>query len=393
MTTAGTEEVGEKLEAEAEGGAEATVAVAVAADIPDVPEAIDGSAASDAETLPEVEEEVELEQATTPAQAEDGILELAEAATADGESDPEEDSISEVEIRATLEALLFAAAEPIPLQRLSRLFQGQGRGIVKKALAGLQEGLANDGRGIRLVEVSSGYQFRSAPEHALWLRRFFAEKPPRLSRALLETVSIIAYRQPVTRGEIEAIRGVNCDAILTALQNRDLIVATGRRDTPGRPVEYGTTSEFLELFTMRDLSELPPLPDAESLANLLKEEAVFEETEISPDTEEHQADLVVEGAPEESLPDGGLAQGAGAENASDAAELSDQENVASPEAIADGETSGVKAMAAAAGVGGTGEEPSVIDQASESGQADGTNSEDSQPGGSRFPSGGRGTDS
>ena len=309
----------------------------------------------------------------------------------------EADVVPEGEIRSALEAILFAAAEPIPLQRLSRLFQGQGRGIVKKALETLQGELAEGSRGIRLVEVSSGYQFRSAPEHASWLRRFFAEKPPRLSRALLETVSIIAYRQPVTRGEIEAIRGVNCDAILSALLNRDLILATGRRDTPGRPVEYGTTSDFLELFTMRDLSELPPLPDAESLANLLKEDALSLEETDSPVVDEVVTLAVGDEETDETLPEGGFGKGLAGDDAGSSDGLEADDPLAeSAEQLSSGETADIKSMAAAAGGGGSVEESSEIEQVSESGQVDGTdgaNSENSQPGGSGLPSGGRGPDS
>jgi len=362
----------------------------------------DGSASAEPETTPEVEAGSEVEanadgepnSAAGTSELESGILEMA------GEPAGEEEvSEPEVDLGSALEAILFAAAEPIPLQRLSRLFQGQGRGAVKKALTALQEELAEGSRGIRLVEVSSGYQFRSAPEHAPWLRRFFAEKPPRLSRALLETVSIIAYRQPVTRGEIEAIRGVNCDAILTALLNRDLILATGRRDTPGRPVEYGTTSDFLELFTMRDLSELPPLPDAESLANLLKQDAE-QDAEAASNIEsaaEGSEDNPIEesSAGEGSLPDGGLGSSAEASAAgSTGSDVADEAGTDHPE-DSHGEDPPVKAMAAAAGAGGT-DVDSTIDQAAESGQIDGTdgaNSEDSQPGGSGLAPSGRGSDS
>ncbi|MEO2166720.1 MAG: SMC-Scp complex subunit ScpB, partial [bacterium] len=247
--------------------------------------------------------EVESDETATPETAE-AAIEPGVLETADGDVSAEEEDLASQPIEPTLEAILFAAAEPIPLQRLSRLFQGRGRGVVKEALDRLKATFEESGRGIRLVEVSSGFQLRSAPEHAPWLRRFFAEKPPRLSRALLETVAIIAYRQPVSRGEIEAIRGVNCDAILTALLNRDLVLSTGRRDTPGRPVEYGTTAEFLELFTMKNLGELPPLPDAESLANLLKETPAEEAGEDS--------------SGDAAADDGGSGSGYGADAAEDA---------------------------------------------------------------------------
>ena len=370
MTTAGTGDSEQLPEAEASAEVETSA---------ESPAIADSTASEASEPEPEPEPE-------------SGVLEMAgESESEDGEEQPE------VDLPSALEAILFAAAEPIPLQRLSRLFQGQGRGAVKNALSALQEELAEGGRGIRLVEVSSGYQFRSAPEHAHWLRRFFAEKPPRLSRALLETVSIIAYRQPVTRGEIEAIRGVNCDAILTALLNRDLILATGRRDTPGRPVEYGTTSDFLELFTMRDLSELPPLPDAESLANLLKQDAEQEGATAESDSGDtvEAAEAEAEAEADGSLPEGDSGSSLDPSRPDDGGGLtvegSDEQSEDDPRE----DEPPVKAMAAAAGVAVVAED-STSDQSAESGQADGTDgadSEDSQPSGSSFATGGRGSDS
>lgn len=299
----------------------------------------------------------------------------------DGDVDGAEESevVDDTPIAPVLEAILFAAAEPVPLQRLSRLFQGRGRGVVKKALEELRESFEESGRGIRLVEVSSGYQLRSAPAHAPWLQRFFAERPPRLSRALLETVAIVAYRQPVTRGEIEAIRGVNCDAILTALVNRDLIMATGRRDTPGRPVEYGTTRDFLELFTMKDLGDLPELPDAESLASLLK-----------------SSDADVESG--EGDDDSGGGEAAEPEAGEVAVETdAEREQVEEPVAAgedAQGEEPRATAIAAAAGAGMTGATVMVDTEAREQEDAaEGTDPEDSEPRGDRVEAGGGGPDS
>ena len=368
MTTAGTGDSEQLTEAEASAEVEASA---------ESPAIADSTASEASEPEPEPES---------------GVLEMAgesESESEDGEEQPE------VDLPSALEAILFAAAEPIPLQRLSRLFQGQGRGAVKNALSALQEELAEGGRGIRLVEVSSGYQFRSAPEHAHWLRRFFAEKPPRLSRALLETVSIIAYRQPVTRGEIEAIRGVNCDAILTALLNRDLILATGRRDTPGRPVEYGTTSDFLELFTMRDLSELPPLPDAESLANLLKQDAEQEGATAESDSGDTVEAAEAEAEGEGSLPEGDPGSSLDPSRPDDGGALTVEGSDEQSDQDRREDDPPVKAMAAAAGVAVVAED-STSDQRAESGQADGTDgadSEDSQPSGSSFAAGGRGSDS
>jgi len=172
-------------------------------------------------------------------------------------------------LAAVIEGVLFASAEPVPLRRLARLLTSWSRPEIEQAVSELRAHLETDQRGLRLVEAAGGLQLRSAERLAPWVKRFFAERPPRLSRPVLETLAIVAYRQPVTRGEVEQIRGVNCDAVLGALTTRGLIRVQGRRASPGRPAEYGTTEAFLELFTLRDLGELPPLPDPAALANLI----------------------------------------------------------------------------------------------------------------------------
>ncbi|MBM4267966.1 MAG: SMC-Scp complex subunit ScpB [Deltaproteobacteria bacterium] len=183
-----------------------------------------------------------------------------------------------------LEAALFAAAEAMPIARLTRVLGAWTKGQIATALGELAERKQREGSGLRLVETAGGFQLRSASEFAPWVRKFFAEKPPRLSRAVLETLAVIAYRQPVTRGEVEAVRGVNCDAVLGALAARGLITQVGRRQSPGRPTEYGTTSEFLELFSLRELSDLPPLPDPGALASLV--EAASEEGDAESESSE-----------------------------------------------------------------------------------------------------------
>lgn len=195
----------------------------------------------------------------------------------DGDEDAADDTADAPPLRTILEAVLFAAAEPVPLNRLVKLLGAWPRATVKEALDELGQALIDEGRGIRLAETAGGVQLRSAAECAPWVRRFFAEKPPRLSRAVLETLAIVAYRQPATRGEVEAVRGVNCDAVLGALLTRNLIHVVGRRQSPGRPVEYGTTEAFLELFSLKDLSELPDLPEPEALARLIQEAEALEE--------------------------------------------------------------------------------------------------------------------
>ena len=175
------------------------------------------------------------------------------------------------------------------------------RALARKGVIELSEGIA---RGIRLVETANGFQLRSAAECATWVRQFFSEKPPRLSGPLLETLAVVAYRQPVTRGQIEAVRGVNCDAVIEALAARSLIAVTGRRETPGRPLEYGTTQEFLDLFTLRSLDELPPLPDTEAFAEL----ATIDEEDLAADAEANDRGETAED-PEPGGP--GIAEGSG----------------------------------------------------------------------------------
>ncbi len=158
-----------------------------------------------------------------------------------------------------LEALLFAAGEPLTLARLADVVPGPTRGELRAALIELAARSERDGRGIRLVEVAGGYQFRTDPQHAEWVRRLFQQRPWRLTRATLDTLAIVAYRQPITRAEIEAIRGVDADSVLASLLSRKLIKIVGRKEVIGRPLLYATTRQFLEVFGLRDLTELPAL--------------------------------------------------------------------------------------------------------------------------------------
>ncbi len=214
-----------------------------------------------------------------------------------------------------LEAILFAAAEPLAASRLARALAGVTKADVTAALEELRAELLNAGRGIRLVEVAGGWQLRSAAEMAPWVARFFDEKPPRLSRAFLETVAIVAYRQPCTRGEVEAVRGVNCDAVLSSLLQRGLLVIAGRRSSPGRPAEYATTTGFLELFGLRDLGELPPLPDPKALADLVADapgdDDELESGSADPVWAETDGDGGAGASTEDSEPSGGGLEASG----------------------------------------------------------------------------------
>src|SRR5262245_32775287 len=160
-----------------------------------------------------------------------------------------------------VESLLFAAGAPLSLRRMVEVLDGPTAKEIKAALGRLTEEYERPGRGIHLVAVAGGFQLRSAPAHAQWVRLLLRERPARLGRAALETLAVIAYKQPATRAEIEAVRGVDADSALTSLLAKRLIRIAGRKETVGRPLMYATTPEFLEVFGLDDLNELPALKE------------------------------------------------------------------------------------------------------------------------------------
>lgn len=158
---------------------------------------------------------------------------------------------------ALVEALLFAAPEPVSSKRLAEICES-GEEEVRAALAALGEHLADERHGVEIGEVAGGYRLFTKRRFAGFVEALLQPARSRLSPAALETLAVIAYRQPVTRLEIEVIRGVQCDHAIRTLLDRELIRVVGRRDAPGRPMLFGTTPAFLEHFGLRDLSELPP---------------------------------------------------------------------------------------------------------------------------------------
>ena len=169
-----------------------------------------------------------------------------------------------------IEGALMAAGEPLSLQRISQLFDEfdrPGNDDLKQALAEVAERC--DDRGYELVHVASGNRFQVRQNLSTWGGRIWQERPPRYSRALLETLSLIASRQPITRGEIEEIRGVAVSTnIIKTLQEREWVRVVGHRDVPGKPAMYATTRQFLDYFNLKSLEELPPLADIKELDNL-----------------------------------------------------------------------------------------------------------------------------
>lgn len=214
-------------------------------------------------------------------------------------------------LQRILEGALMASAKPLTIAQLAELFDEEegpcpSNEEIRAALVEIQT--ATQGRGFELTEVSSGYRFQVVQEIALWIARLWEEKPQKYSRALLETLSLIAYRQPITRGDIEDVRGVAVSSnIIKTLQEREWIRVVGHKDVPGRPAMFATTRGFLDYFNLKNLEDLPSLaeikdldsmneelalegadtPDPETLSDELEEETTGsdESSELDTDTE------------------------------------------------------------------------------------------------------------
>ena len=170
------------------------------------------------------------------------------------------------DIKSIIESLLFVADNPLTIQRLGEVLEGVEQKDLRATLDELQAELESGRRGVRLVEVAGGYPLRTAKVNAEWVKKLLGGRPARMGRATLETLAIIAYQQPITRAEIEAIRGVDVDGVINTLLERNLIRSVARKDVPGRPFLYGTTPEFLQLFNLKDLTHLPTLKEMEEIA-------------------------------------------------------------------------------------------------------------------------------
>ncbi len=168
-------------------------------------------------------------------------------------------------LKSVVEGLVFACSEPVGLDALTKVIEDTSGQEVQAVLDELEQDYQLKSGGFLLCRVAGGYQFRTVPKIAPWIRELKRIKPARLSRAALEILSIVAYNQPVTRSRIEQIRGVESSAVLRSLLERDLVGVVGRKDVPGRPLLYGTSKRFLEVFGLMDLASLPPLPEIEKL--------------------------------------------------------------------------------------------------------------------------------
>jgi segregation and condensation protein B len=204
---------------------------------------------------------------SAPPQADDPGADTLQPAAGEepGHDDPVEEAreLSREHLRGLLEALIFVSDKPIKSGELARLASAP-QNQVKQLLAELRATFS--GRGVVLDEVAGGWLFRTAVKYAPFVREITSERPVRLTRAQVETLAIVAYRQPVTRPEIDEIRGVDSGATLKLLLERDLVRILGKKDEPGRPIVYGTTTQFLEFFGLKSLKDLPTLREFTELS-------------------------------------------------------------------------------------------------------------------------------
>jgi segregation and condensation protein B len=211
-----------------------------------------------AEAQAEQRQDLEAPELLEAMEAEVIALDLEEA---EGSLDEQQARLAT--LKRILESVLFAADKPLTIPRLEQLTKTKDRELMAQALDELVAEYAH--RGIVLHDVAGGYQFRTHPDSSEWVQQLVAGRPVRLSRAQLETLAIIAYRQPITRPEIDEIRGVDSGGTLKLLLDRSLVRVLGKKEEPGRPLLYGTTKEFLEFFNLHGLRDLPTLREYHEL--------------------------------------------------------------------------------------------------------------------------------
>ncbi len=172
-------------------------------------------------------------------------------------------TMSDFEIKPVLESLLFVSDSPIRIETLVEMLPESNKEAILEGIQRIKTEHEDSSKGLELAEVAGGYQFRTKPQWAGWVNRLKRVKAVKLSQSALEALAIVAYRQPITRPGVEEIRGVDSGSVLRTLLERDLIKITGRKDLPGRPIIYGTTKGFLELFGLNALADLPTLKEVQ----------------------------------------------------------------------------------------------------------------------------------
>ena len=204
--------------------------------------------------------------------------------------------LDDQQLQRILEGALLAAGHPLTVEKLLQLFEEEAAPEKAQLLGALQAVQAScEGRGFELKEVASGWRFQVRAETAPWVNRLWDEKPQKYSRALLETLSLIAYRQPITRGDIEEIRGVAVSShIIKTLSERDWVKVVGHRDVPGRPSLYATTRQFLDYFNLKSLEDLPTLGEIKDLDQLNSELAFDDQKPAEGGTQSVEATVADE---------------------------------------------------------------------------------------------------
>lgn len=194
-------------------------------------------------------------------------------------------------ISAIIEALILSSESPLALEKICAVLTGVDKTEVKDALDRLIAGYEERQSGITIQEVAGGFQYRTRPEMAVWVKKLKGTKPASLSPAALETLAIVAYRQPIVKTEIESIRGVDVSAPLKGLLEKKLIRIVGRKDVPGKPIIYGTTKKFLEVFNLKELTDLPTMRE---LKEITEHQEIYEQETIAFDDIEQEMDQVEE---------------------------------------------------------------------------------------------------
>lgn len=169
------------------------------------------------------------------------------------------------DLKSIIEAIIFASESPVALSQISEIIEHADKSAVRLTIRELIEDYEQKNGGIQIVEVAGGYQFRTQPDTAPWIKKLYKGRASSLSMAAMETLAVVAYRQPVLKSEIDRIRGVDTGGSLKNLIEKKLVRILGRKDVPGKPIIYGTTKKFLEVFNLKDLSELPTLKEFSDL--------------------------------------------------------------------------------------------------------------------------------
>ena len=189
------------------------------------------------------------------------------------------------DIKNIIESLLFVADEPLTIDRFKKIVPGAEAKELRDALEELKADYETRQGGFFLNQVAGGYQIRTRPEYMEWIKRLLQPKPMRLSKAALETLAIIAYKQPVIRSDVEHIRGVDCGGVLRVLLERKFIRVLGRKEIAGRPLIYATTKRFLEVFDLKNLKDLPTPKEIEEFGSSLSEDMNAADNEEQPEPE------------------------------------------------------------------------------------------------------------